>query len=295
MNAEAVGLTPEQKSIRMLGTGGSEIAAVAGVNPWASAFDVYLSKVDGFEQEPNDAMARGIYLEDGIANWYAATRTPTKFAPAVGTIRHPRNPYAMCTPDRLVELASGYRDLSIKAPGPQFGRETWGAEGTDEVPTHYLLQLQWELGILDALGFPLVEEHHLAALLDGALRVFVIRRDADVFADLLEINDEFWRKHILPRNPPPLDGSDGAARWLDRRFPRNREPLRKATLAESALAFALQEAQAKAKDAKAEVEALKNRLKEAIGEAAGIEGAFGTVSWRANRNGVRSFKTSFEE
>lgn len=293
MNAESIGLTQEQKSIRLTGTGGSEIGSVAGVNPWSSAFDIYLAKVDGFEAEQNEAMERGTFLEDGVARWYAH-RTGSRFAPDPGTIRHAANPYALCTPDRLVCTAEGgFRDLSIKVPGPTFGRETWGDAGTDDVPLYYLLQLQWELGILDSLGFPLVEEHHLAAPVDGLLRIYVIRRDPEVFADLLAINDAFWANHVLPRVPPPLDDSEGAGRWLSRKFPRHREPLRASTIGEAALALALLEAETKADAAKAEHEAAKNRIKEAIGDAAGIQGPFGTVTWRADRNGKRSLKTSW--
>lgn len=299
MNAEVLGLSPEQKSVRLTGTGGSEIAAVAGVNPWSSAFDVYLAKVDGYEIEQNEAMERGTFLEDGVARWYAH-RTGARFAPETGTIRHASNPYALCTPDRLICATERdrcvYRDLSIKVPGPTYGRETWGEAGTDDVPTMYLLQLQWELGILGSLGFALTDEHHLAAPIDGALRIYRIRRDPEVFADLLEINDAFWKNHVLPRVPPPMDGSDGAGRWLDRKFPRNREPLRPATLHESALVLALMEAEEKSAAAKTEHEAAKNRLKESIGSAAGIEGPFGRVTWKANKHGVRSFKfTSSKE
>lgn len=296
MNAEAISLTSEQKATRLTGTGGSEIAAIAGVNPWASAFDVYLAKVDGFEIEQNEAMERGTFLEDGVARWYAH-RMGAHFAPATGTIRHASNPYALCTPDRLVVFDNGreFLDLSIKVPGPTYGRESWGAAGTDDFPLMYLLQLQWELGILASRGFSLTEEHHLAAPIDGALRIYVVRRDPEVFADLLEINDAFWRNHIIPRIPPPMDGSDGAGRWLDRKFPRNREPLRAATLQESALVLALMEAEAKAEAAEGEREAAKNRLKASIGDGAGIEGAFGRVTWKANKHGVRSFKFTPKE
>lgn len=295
MNAGAVGLSPTQKAIRLTGTGGSEIAAIAGVNPWSSAFDVYLTKVDGLEIEANEAMERGTFLEDGVARWYAHRRG-SKFAPVTGTIRHASNPYAICTPDRLVELdAYTFRDLSIKVPGPTYGRETWGEDGSDDVPTMYLLQLQWELGILDSIGFGLDDEHHLAAPIDGALRIYRIRRDPEVFADLLEINDAFWKSHVLPRVPPPMDGSDGAGRWLERRFPRNREPLRPATLHESALIVGHIEAEARASAALSALGEARNRLKEAIGDADGIESPLARVTWRANKNGVRNFRFTPKE
>lgn len=294
MNAEAVGLTDAQKELRRSFTGGSEIAAVVGLNPFMSAIDVYLNKVDGFEPEPNEHMDRGTFLEDGIANWYAATRTPCKYAPPIGTVRHATNPRAGCTPDRLVQFDAGFRDLSIKAPGPQFGRDTWGAEGSDDVPLQYLIQLQWELGILTSLGFPLVDEHHIAALLDGLLRVFVVRFDPELFADLLERNDAFWRDYIEKGEFPPVDGSASAARYLDRKF-KAREPLRPATLRETAMALELMEAESVARAVGERLRLAQNRLKESIGNAAGIEGPFGRVTWRTDKRGVRSFKTQWNE
>lgn len=283
-------LTATQLGLRRTGIGGSEIAAVVGLNPWRSPLDVYLSKVEGWEQEDNAAMERGRFLEDGVAQWYAH-RTGVRLE-TVSTLPHYEKPLALCTPDRFI-LRDGQpiRLLSIKVPGP-YTREEWGEPGTDEVPMPYLLQLQWEWFVVSSLG-PVDGEMHLAAPINGDLAVFVIRADRELQASLYAQAERFWKTYVERRTPPDIDGSETADLWLQKRFPRNREPFRVATLDEEALALRLREDQLAFDLAEAGLKTTKNRIKEAIGTAEGIEGAFGRITWRANKNGIRSLKTTW--
>lgn len=289
-----IGLTEEQLALRRTGIGGSEIAAVAGLDPYRTALDVYLAKVEGWMEPLTAPMERGIFLEDGIANWYAH-RTGRALR-AVGTIRHPRHPLMLCTPDRLAGPAPDTDetlelDLSIKAPGP-YVREQWGDPGTDDVPQHYLVQEQWELAILRALWPDQVSSTaHLAAPIDGDLRVYVIREDVEIQEMLREAAERFWRDHVERREPPPIDGSPSCAAWLKRKFSRDTGPMLEASAEQDLLAVELQEAERAAAAADERVELAKNRLKAGIGEAAGLQGPFGRVTWKANKNNVRSFRT----
>ncbi len=287
-------LTAEQKELRRTGIGGSEIASIVGLNPYAGPLDVWLAKVEGYEIPDNAAMERGRFLEDGVARWYAH-RTGAELR-EVGTIQHPRFPFALCTPDRLAThfKAKEPIDLSIKVPGP-YVREQWGEEGTDDVPMPHLLQVQWELAILDALGEVFPRLAHLAAPIDGDLRIYNIKGDPDLQGVLLTEAEKFWLDHVITGKPPPLDGSDSAAAWLSRRFPRNVEPLRSATAEEEALALRLREYEAGLAIAQADFDATKNVLKERIGSASGIEGAFGSIRWTADKNGKRSFKPKWRK
>ncbi len=286
----APGLTPEQQAIRATGIGGSEIAAVAEMSPYAGPLDVYLAKVEGLEIPDNEAMKRGRFLEPGLGAWYADRFGVT--LGQLGTIRHPTRPLAVCTPDFLYSTADGLRVLSIKAPGPQTA-DQWGEPDTDEVPTAYLLQLTWECGILAALGESLSAEHHIAALIFGDLEVYVVRFDPELFEMLLGKAEAFWAKHIAPKVPPPLTGSDSTRDWLARRFPRDTRPCRPATAGEADAMLAFRDA-AIALDSIEEVKALwGNRLREAIGDAGGLESPDGRVTWRADKNGKRILKPKF--
>jgi putative phage-type endonuclease len=281
------GLTDEQRAMRRTGIGGSEIAAVVGLDPYRTPLDVYLGKVEGYEEPDNAAMERGRFLEAGVAAWYAH-RTGRVLMPC-STIRHPSTPVLLCTPDRIGML-DGHRprDLSIKVPGP-YVREQWGEAGTDEVPVAYAAQVQLELFILVALEMsePIAD---LAAPVDGDLRIYTLTADPELQAMLVEGAERFWRDHVEPRKPPPLDHTPSSARWLTRRFQRDTQPLRKATLEDEVLAAELQEALAVAAEATDRATLLEHHMRERIGETSGIEGAGWRVTWKANKNGVRSFR-----
>lgn len=280
----AGGLTDEQRALRRTGIGGSEIAAVVGLDPYRTPLDVYLAKVEGYEEPDNAAMERGRFLEAGVADWYAY-RTGRVLMPCT-TVRHGR---LLCTPDR-VGLLDGHppRDLSIKVPGP-YVREQWGEAGTDEVPVPYAAQVQWELKILAALEIsePVAD---LAAPVDGDLRVYTLTADAELQAMLVEGAERFWRDHVEPKRPPPLDHTPSSARWLARRFQRDTQPMRKAGLADEVLAAELQDALTHAATASERATLLEHRMRECIGEASGIEGSGWRITWKANKNGVRSFR-----
>lgn len=208
-------LTPEQKALRLTGIGGSEVGAIAGLNPWMKPIDVYRRKVEGFEEADTEAMERGRFLERGVAEWYAH-RHKSKLR-EVGTLVWHRNKVVVCTPDFLALPESGPElDLSIKVPGPRAWAE-WGEPGTDEVPEQYLVQVQWELIALRELYG--ITESVVAAPIDGLLKVYRVKADENCQGKLVAIAEKFWRDHVETRTPPEPDGSESYGKHLKALFP----------------------------------------------------------------------------
>jgi predicted phage-related endonuclease len=235
-------------------------------------------------------MRRGTYLEDGIARWYAARfGLDASGLVEVGTVRHTDVAVALCTPDRIVEPEQ--RLLSIKAP--RRGGDAWGPDGSSQVPSEYLLQLQWEHAVCTSHG-ALSDEMHLAALVDGDLRVYVTQADLELQRWLLDYATEWWARHVARGEQPPLDGSSEASAWLRSRFPRDAAPVRQATPWEDLRMLALRGAEAEAERWNGEVETLKSELKQAIGDASGLESPAGRVTWKTDKRGRRTFKTKWE-
>lgn len=284
-------LSPEQLEMRRTGIGGSEVAAILGLSPFLSPIDVWLSKVDGFQREATPDMERGIYLEDGVAKWYAARHGVE--VREVGTLRHPERPRVLCTPDRMWNDATGQtRLLSIKVPGNWLSEE-WGAPHAWQVPTAYYLQLQYEMAVCRALGLCLTDWAHLAAPLGGDLQTLTVEGDERVQARLVEEVEAWWVRHVERREAPPLDGSRGAKEWLRRRFPKSEKPVRAATPAEDLLALELQAAEAAWTAADKAYEKARQPVEEAIGDAEGIEGPFGRITFRADKRGRRALKATW--
>lgn len=287
-------LTAAQLEVRKTGIGGSEIAAVLGESRFATPFDVWLSKTQGWVQAETEDMRRGSFLEDGIARWYAQRYgLELQGLEAPTTLRHTQRPLALCTPDRISWATSRPKLVSIKCPRRK--GDLWGEPGTDNVPPEYLLQLQWEhlvcgsqTGLRD-----IEEEMHLAALIDGDLAVYITRADRELQAWLLDYAEQWWARHVVGGEQPSLDGSSQAKEWLKSRFPKDAGEVREATARETRLLVELQLAEGEADKWAGEVETLKSELKLSMGTAARIEAPCGTASWKTNVRGVRSFTTKF--
>ena len=66
--------------LRRKGIGGSDAAAIVGLNRWRSAFDVYAEKVGLKPEQPdNEAMRRG-GLEDYVASRFGSLRKKVRKA-----------------------------------------------------------------------------------------------------------------------------------------------------------------------------------------------------------------------
>jgi putative phage-type endonuclease len=288
-----IGLPPELLAQRREVIGGSEIATIIGLPHFkeASPIDIYLSKVEGYEREATFHMERGTFFEDGAARWFAH-RTGFEVRPAEH-VRHPTFKHVGCTPDRYFNTPDGEtRLLSIKVPGNWLSEE-WGEPYAWRVPTAYYLQLQYEMGICGALGLCRVDSAKLAAPLNGDLVILDVPCDTAVIDRLFQEAESWWARHVDARVPPPLDGSKSATEWLRRRFPTSDSPVRAATPAEDILALELQSAEEALAVADKAYERARQPVEEAIGAAEGLDGPFGRITFRANKKGVRSLRTTW--
>lgn len=279
-------LTAEQLEVRRTGIGGSEVAAILGESRFSSPFDVWLSKTQGWVLPETEDMRRGTFLEDGIARWYAQRYGVEGKLMEPGTLRHRGREVALCTPDRIVG-GLARRLVSIKCPRRK--GDAWGEPGTDAVPPEYVLQLQWEHAVCGTYG-TLADEMHLAALIDGDLAVYVVRADLELQEWMLEAAERWWARHVVRGEQPSLEGSSQATAWLRGRFKDLGEE-RNATPREVRLMVELEMAEREAERWSGEVESLANEMRLSMGTAARVEAPNGFATWKADKNGKRSFKT----
>ena len=124
---------------RRKGLGGSDIAAIMGVSPWATEMDVYLDKMGLSKDKDSAAKARGRYLERAVAEWYA---DKNEVEISAGGHFHGRADFMMGTPDFWVNVPgkSDKWGLEIKTARSDRG---WGKEGSDDIPPYYKTQCHW--------------------------------------------------------------------------------------------------------------------------------------------------------
>ncbi|KVS50668.1 endonuclease [Burkholderia cepacia] len=182
-------------ALRRTGIGGSDAAAALGESPYQTPYELYLDKLGlAPPREETERMRMGRRLEAVIADEYALTRV-VKLRRRNQPVRHPKYPWMLASPDRLVEgQRLGLEAKSVDPAAFRFGE--WGDEGSDQVPTHYLLQVCHYMCVLDYARWD------LAALVGGNhLRVYTIHRDVELEEMLIEREHAFWQ-HVERREPP---------------------------------------------------------------------------------------------
>lgn len=103
-------LTAAQLAERATFIGGSDAAAVCGVNPYETAFDVFQRYMEAAPPKPaNDAMRWGQMVEPVIAQFYME-QTGRPCLPFAETVRHHIHTFMGCHPDGL----TGDRVIEIK-------------------------------------------------------------------------------------------------------------------------------------------------------------------------------------
>jgi putative phage-type endonuclease len=266
--------------------GASEAAAILGLSPWSTPFNVWQSKVDPQPDEDSPVLERGRYLEAGLLEWTAAKSGAKSFerGPA---LKEPglQGGYSFLSvrPDGALHMADGSVELAeIKTSRDA---HEWGATGTDLLPQHYAIQVLLQMAVC-----PGIERTRVGAYLPIAdeLRVMVVERDEALIRWIIDKLGEWHHQHIVLGKRPAVDGSEACRAYLRRQFPVQTEPMRVASIDEALLVLDLVQAKASAKAADAEAERLGNLLRAQIGSAEGLIVAGGKVTyrWQAGANRV---------
>jgi len=277
--------------MRRTGLGGSETAALFGLDKFKRPFDVYTAKVDGWEPDQTEDMLRGECREDGHAVWYGRKHKVEIINPDK-TFRHATRPLILATPDRLINNAMGETELlSIKDPR---SADEWGEDETQTFPARANIQIQQEAAVLKSHGFNIARAW-ICAPVWGDLRRYPVRLDEELQERIMAGAEKWWAKHVATKTPPPIDGGEGARRWLLSKFPHaeGKEKV-EATLAQEALAVALRDAERTADEASEAYETAKARVIESLGSAYGLTGSFGSITHFDNQYGKRSFRARWK-
>lgn len=278
-------LTEKQIKLRKQGIGASEIGAIAGLNPFKTAIDVWASKLDLADHTDSEASRWGHRLEPVVAEaWAERMGLGLDKLKTCDSLVHPEHSHVLATPDRLVAIDGGLANLEIKTLGHRQAHR-WGEEGTDQIPEEYVAQVQWQMLVIRASLKVDLRISFVAALIGGQqLRCYEVPFDPELAGDLLEIGTDFWKRHVLTREPPPAAESRAAAEYLAKRFPKHERPMLVADAeARKALEHlrAAREAADLAEREKADAEV---RVKELLKDAEGIEAeGIGRVTWRASK------------
>lgn len=210
---------------RRRGVGASDVAAILGISPWASPWSVWADKCGLLPPEPeNEAMTAGRWLEAAIGPWFTH-ETGLHVAGEQTWCTHRELAHHRCTVDGFVVERGAMGDgfvvaqdplaalgvLEIKVTGP--GRR-W-----DDIPAHYVAQVQWQMHVTG------LDRAWLAVLMGRRLDVHEVERDQGDIALMVERADQFWDQFVAAGTPPPTDGHDATLRAIGEVYPDHVEGL----------------------------------------------------------------------
>lgn len=190
----------EWLQLRRQGIGGSDAAAIVGLNPYSSAFQVYCDKVGLLpEIADNEAMRQGRDFEAYVAGRFEEA-AGKKVRRCNNIITNPGFPFMLANVDRLV--VGEKAGLECKTTSV-FNKADFES---GDVPPQYYVQCQHYMAVT---GYP---KWYLAVLvLNRGFYWYEIPYNDDDVSVLIEAEREFWENYVAPRIEPAPDGSPKAA------------------------------------------------------------------------------------
>lgn len=265
---------------RKNGIGASEAAAVLGMSPWGSPVEVWARKMNLMpEMEDTVRLMLGRKFEAAVAETFALMEGVQIEGDGMTSVFHPTLPI-FCTPDRFILGPNGKpaRGLEVKTVEPMMAHE-WGEEGTDHVPRHYLIQCVVSMGVCD------LPRWDLAAFFSmNDLRRYRIYRDEELERNIFEQLDAWWTRHVVGNVEPELDGTESCGEYLKVKFPKNMREMVAADEATERLIADLLALRDNIGIMEMRKEETKNRIKAFIGDADGVQGSCGRVTWKMSKD-----------
>lgn len=197
---------PDWLDWRRGGLGASDIAAVAGLSPFATPTTIYLNKVGLLpDSEDEDWQRIARRLEPVIAELYCDERPGWGVIDPQLCVTHSERPWMRATLDGRAIPPEAERIISEPWDWRPFESKTtvrWNGDWGAEPPDYYQCQGQWQMAVTGRSSVI------IAALIDGRrFRWWEIPRRQGEIDLLVSIGEAFWQR-VLERRPPPVDGSE---------------------------------------------------------------------------------------
>lgn len=247
---------------RRHGIGGSDIGALLGLSSWSSPWSLWADKCGllPVDDETTQRQRIGLRMESVLAAEFHDETDLWIVDQQVRSI-HPDHPELRATLDGLVaEGPDGDPIATVQFKTD--ARYAWA-----EVPAYIRAQCIWEMHVAGV-------DHAFLAVMFAGFRFEVVARysraDPEVQDDWELMRSRalaFWHDHVLPGNPPPIDGSDATTAAISAVWPSNVDGTvvdlddMAGDLAERA------ELKAKAKAIKDRLAEIDNNIRAAFGDA----------------------------
>ncbi len=203
IRVSTLGMSREEWVQRRKGAiGGSDAAAIIGLNAYSSPYSVWADKTGKLPEKPDtEAMRQGRDLEEYVAQrWREAVGKKTYRVNAI--LYNPAIPFAHANVDRWVQGENA--GLECKTTSVMNLKKFKGGE----YPANYYVQCVHYMAVTGA------ERWYLGVLvLNQGFYHYTIERDEEEIAALLEQEEEFWER-VKTCTPPAVDGAPATTEAL---------------------------------------------------------------------------------
>jgi putative phage-type endonuclease len=249
-----------------------------GVSPYKTLTGVWLDKkgiTDESEIKNNEAIYWGNALESVIADRYARDAKTAlqkgefKQSGIVGGTIDFFDPNS----DKIIEIkTAGMRQLSF-----------WGESTLEQVPTQYLCQVMWYLGLHEK------EKADIAVLIAGNdYRVYPITFNPELFGIMKDMAEDFWSQYIIGNKEPTPDGSDDYNRYLNAVAPQNNGKIAIPTEEVREVVTQVVTLKSELKKIEKNLDIEEQKLKAMIGELDGFKDNTLTATWKKSKDSEKT-------
>ena len=195
--------------LRKQGIGGSDASVVCGISRYKSPVELWLDKTGQLPpQEAGEAAYWGTQLEPFVRAEFTK-RTGIEVIHKSELLQSEQHPFMLANLDGICEVPDVGTCIFEAKTASAYKAGEW----EDTIPDEYQLQIQHYMAVTGYAGT------YIAVLIGGnTFRWKFVERDEELISMLIELEADFWN-HVQDCTPPPLDGSDAAAKFLAQRFP----------------------------------------------------------------------------
>lgn len=195
---------------RAKGVGGSDVAAIMGLNKYRTPLDVWLEKTG--RSRPDDisgkpAIKVGNWLEPELRREFRSRHPGLRVYEPHAMFRSREHPCMQASLDGVVcDPSDGSRAvLEIKTVG-----ESRGSDWEDGVPSYYLTQVTHYLAVT---RWP--RAYVFALIGNREFREVVVERNEEDIRAVVRACESFWSGYVLKGVMPELTGGDVDKVWPD--------------------------------------------------------------------------------
>ena len=257
---------------RKQGIGGSDASVVCGINRYKSLVELWMEKTNQLSaQEAGEAAYWGTQLEPFVRAEFTK-RTGIEVNLANYILQSEEHPFMLANLDGICEVPDVGTCIFEAKTASAYKAGEW----EDTIPDEYALQIAHYMAVTGYAGA------YIAVLIGGnTFKWKFVERDEELISMLIELESAFWN-HVQDCTPPPLDGSDAAAKFLSERFPTSK-PTSHITLPDTAADLLAQydEACAELEAVTERKQKAENLLKEMLGDNEVGTTAGRVITWKS--------------